>query len=669
MKKTLLWGCCLSIPICVFTFASAAEPETPTLAPFVVTATKYPDDPLKISSFTTVLTAEEIKNSGARNVNEAIMRLGGIIGRSSLYGGNEFTMDLGGFGEAAASNMVYVIDGVVFKHGDASEIRIGNISLDEVERVEIQRGGSTVLYGEGAVGGVINIVTHASGLSTTAQNTGKLEAGFGSYGNREIKTNVNYGKNGVNLFASGAKSQANGFRSNSASHSDNASLGLQLVGDKSRVGVNISNSNEFAQTPGSLTVSEYQANRNQADATNQSLHTLIDSNSKHYGFFAETDLAGYTWRTDIKRRDRDYYFLESNSGAASTATFDTQNYTYATTISNKLPTQWGKFNYLIGLEKNHWTQSRDTSDFGIYNNSADSKSVFFKNDVDITSLETRLSAGHRTESMDKQSIGYKSNPDEYYQTRKSMHASEIAATKQIYSNQSFWVKWSKNYRLPNIDEFSNAYNDSYDFVTLLPQTSTDKEIGWHLLQGAAQADVRLFQSNLQNEIAYDASASAKYGSNVNLDPTKRQGIESRFKQEISKEIDIGGFASYRKSNFVSGNYAGKNIPLAPQNLYSLRANWRFVPNQSLGLNINYTGKQQIGSDFSNLNAIPSFTVTDLLYKYVSPQWEMQLAVKNVFDKSYYSYATDAYESQTTRYTAIYPDMRRNFFVNFKYFLK
>jgi len=667
MKLSDLVGCCSIFAICFSTSLYAIENDGQTLAPYVVTATKYPDDPLKITSFTTVLTAQDIQNAGVRNINEAIMKLGGLIGRPSLYGGNEYTIDLGGFGESATSNMVYVIDGVVFKHGDASEIRIGNISLDEVERIEIQRGGSAVLYGEGAVGGVINIVTHASGLSKTTQNTGKIETGFGSYGNKEVKANANFGNNGVNLWASGAKSQADGFRSNSASHSDNASLGVQFVADKFRVGSSFSNNNEFAQTPGSLTVSEYQANRNQADATNQSLHTLIDSNSKHYGLFTETDIAGLLWRTDIKRRDRDYYFLDINSGAASTATFNTQNYTYATTLSQGIPTHWGKYSYLIGLEKNHWTQFRDTSDFGDFGNIADSKSAFIKNDIDISNIQTRLTWGYRTETINKYSVGYAY--DEFYQTRQSIHASEIGASKQISSTQSFWAKFSKNYRLPNIDEFSNAYNDSFDLVTLLPQTSTDKEVGWHFLKGATQADVRVFQSNLQNEIAYDASASAKYGSNVNLDPTKRQGIEASFKHEIGKEVDVGGFAAYRKSNFVSGEYAGKNIPLAPKNLYSFRANWRFLPNQSLGLNTTHTAKQQIGSDFSNSNHIPAYTVTDIFYRYISSQWEMQLAVRNAFDTSYYSYATDAYESQTTRYTAIYPDMKRNFFVNFKYFLK
>ena len=67
--------------------------------------------------------------------------------------------------------------------------------------------------------------------------------------------------------------------------------------------------------------------------------------------------------------------------------------------------------------------------------------------------------------------------------------------------------------------------------------------------------------------------------------------------------------------------------------------------------------------------MPSYFVTDIQYKYKVPEWELQFLVKNAFNKDYYSYATNAYTDYTTRYTALYPDMKRNFFVNFKYFLK
>jgi iron complex outermembrane receptor protein len=127
-----------------------------------------------------------------------------------------------------------------------------------------------------------------------------------------------------------------------------------------------------------------------------------------------------------------------------------------------------------------------------------------------------------------------------------------------------WAKLSTNYRLPNIDEFSaNSAN-------LVPQTSLDKEFGWHLLKGSTQTDLRIFQSNVKNEIAYDASVDGNFGGNVNLDPTKRQGVEASFRQSFSTDFDIGGFATFKKSKFAGGPYFEKSVPLSPNKTYSLR---------------------------------------------------------------------------------------------------
>ena len=325
-------------------------------------------------------------------------------------------------------------------------------------------------------------------------------------------------------------------------------------------------------------------------------------------------------------------------------------------------TEWGPNHYLVGVEKNHWTQYRDYSrDFGYFDNTSDSKSIFFKNDFDLSSTSTRLSVGYRVEAINRFSVGYLY--DEYYQKNKKMEAWEIGVSQTIHTNQSVWVKLSRNYRLPNIDEFSANTLD------LNPQTSLDKEMGWHYSQGQTQTDLRVFQSNLLNEIAYDASADGNYGGNINLDPTKRQGIEVSVRQSFTSEFDVGAFATVKKSNFVSGNYVGNSVPLSPNKTYSLRSNWRFKPAQAISVNLTYTGAQQIGSDYSNANSMPSYFVTDIHYIYKAPEWELQFSVKNAFNKDYYSYATNAYTDYTTRYTALYPDMKRNFFVNFKYFLK
>ena len=667
MKKNLAFLCgCLTVAT-AFADPDSNQLENPTLEPFVVTATRYPEESAKVAAFITVLTQQEIKKSGARTVNEAIMRLGGIVGRPSLYGGNEYSLDISGFGDTASSNMVYVIDGVTFKQGDASEVRLGNISLDEVERIEIQRGGSSVLYGEGAVAGVINIVTHASGLRGKAENTGKIEAGFGSYGSRDAKASASYGKDGLNLHASSGKTESDGFRSNSASHADNGSLSLQLTGDNTRLGGSYRKSNEYAQTPGSLTVSQYQSNRNQADADNLSVGTYNTASLSHYGFFIETEFKDILWRADLKRRERNYYFLDQYSGSASYATHNTTNDNYSLTANKKWNLVTGVNRLIAGIEKNDWNQTRVTSSFGDYTNLSYTKALFFKNDLDIDRWDTRITTGYRIEDMVKNSTG---TTDSYspYSSNKTLSAWEFGASKTFDSVNTVWAKVSRNYRLPNIDEFSTSYDTSGNYKNLNPQTSTDTDIGWKYKSTYTSLEGRLFQSEITNEISYDPY----YQSNMNLDPTRRQGIEGTIRQNITSNLEVQGFATYRKSTFVSGSYAGNKLPMAAQNIYNLRTAWNFSPKQTLSLSISYVGEQQIAGDYSNGTTMPAYAVTDFFYKYQTRQWECQLSVRNIFNQDYYAYATDAYSSyevSSTRYTALYPDMKRNLFLNFKYYLR
>jgi len=662
MKKHLALLCgCLTVAA-AFADTESNQIENLTLEPFVVTATRYPEESAKVAAFITVLTQQEIQKSGARTVNEAIMRLGGIVGRPSLYGGSEYSLDISGFGDTASSNMVYVIDGVTFKQGDASEVRLSNISLDEVERIEIQRGGSSVLYGEGAVAGVINIVTHASGLRGKAENTGKIEVGFGSYGSRDAKANASFGKDGLHLYASSGKTESDGFRSNSASHADNGSLSLQLTGDNTRLGGSYTKSNEYAQTPGSLTVTQYQSNRNQADADNLSVGTYSNASSNHYGFFIETELKDILWRADLKRREKNYYFLDQYSGSASYATHNTTNDSYTFTANKKWNFDSGMNRLIAGIEKNNWNQTRVTSSFGDYTNLSYTKALFLKNDTDIDRWNTRVTTGYRIEDMVKNSTGVKFS--EYYSSNKTLSAWELGASKAIDSKNTIWAKFSTNYRLPNVDEFSTSYDTSGNYTNLNPQTSTDTDIGWKYKSADTRLEARAFQSEITNEISYDPY----YQSNMNLDPTKRQGIEGSIRQSITNNLEVQGFATYRKSTFVSGSYAGNKLPMAAQNIYNLRTAWNFSPAQTVSFSVSYVGEQQIAGDYSNGTTMPAYSVTDFFYRYQTKQWECQFAVRNIFNKEYYSYATDAYSS-STRYTALYPDMKRNLFLNFKYYLR
>ena len=73
--------------------------------------------------------------------------------------------------------------------------------------------------------------------------------------------------------------------------------------------------------------------------------TFIDAASTSVGVFAETDLNGFQWRTDIKRRERGYYFLDQSGGSASSAKHANVNDIYGISINKN----WSTFVVMITM--------------------------------------------------------------------------------------------------------------------------------------------------------------------------------------------------------------------------------------------------------------------------------------------------------------------------------
>jgi iron complex outermembrane recepter protein len=654
----------LSVLSCFHSFAqtsSGAAEQSHELSSVVVTASKFEEDVQTVPSFVTLITQKDIQESGAKTVNEAIMRIGGVLGRPSLYGGNEYSLDLGGFGDAASSNMVIVIDGVPYKQGDASEIRLSSLAIDQVQRIEIQRGASTVLYGEGAVAGVINIITDASAYSNIKRNTASASYGVGSKNTKEGSINATYANEGMRLNFAGLDRSSDGFRQNSQSTDKNTSLGIQFISDTTRLGAAYSNSKEFAQTPGGLTVEQFNSDPSMAQPDSLNHKTWIHSISDSAGLFAEIELAGAIVRADVKQRVRDYTALAVQYGSPVNMTFKTVNDYFGVSATKNVPTLLGKSTYIVGIEKNTWKQDRnypDSSDQVNLNSKA--SAIYLKNDLELQEIGSRVSVGYRSEQLDKSQYilppGGAFTPG-FAGNESTLTGWELGLSKALNNRHSIYARSAKGYRLPNIDEIGSATWDSVlrKPMPLMPQISYDKEIGWkYKLANETRIGIRAFKSSITNEIIYDPANFAQ----INLDATEKRGVDLDVQHRPKSDLTVGAVLSLREAEFAKGTYEGKTISMSPKTTFNVRSDWNFAAKQTIGASVNYIASQQIAGDFVNQNRIPSYSIANLRYGYKFQNAELSFLVRNIFDKTYYSYATDAYAS--ARYTSLYPDQRRSF---------
>ncbi len=632
-----------------------------------VTASKYEEDVHEIPGFVTVITQKEIQASGAGSINEAVMRLGGVMGRPSLYGGGEYALDLGGFGDTAASNMVIVIDGVPFKQGDGSETRLSTIPIDQVHRIEIQCGASAVMYGDGAVAGVINIMTSATGLTNDTRNAGSVAYTLGSNAVKESRASARYQKNGWDLNYAGLDRSTDGFRQWSNGTDKSNSFSLQHKNEVVRMGVNLLNNREYAQAPGGLTLVQFAQSRFQAQPDSLSNGTWNHSNSNSYGAYLEVEIAGHLVRADAKQRTRDYDFLAVLFGAPLGAKFSTVNDVYGFNASNSKQVKLGKYSYILGYENNQWKQGRLYSSTDSVSLSSKADAFYIKNDLSILNTGWVVHAGYRHEAVDKTQIihapGVNFAAGEI-NNKAYLQAWEVGTSKAVGPLDRAYARFAQGFRMPNIDEMGGATWDAVKGMptALAPQFSRDKELGWKRVVGdKGRVGLRYLRSELSNEIIYDPQNFA----NINLDATVRQSIDLDYLYRMSPQWIYSGIYSVRESKFNQGQYLGKDVPMSPRQVLSLRMDWRFTPEQSLGAGMTAVSSQQIAGDFANENSMPGYVTVNARYAYAFKGGEASLLVRNLFNADYYGYATNDHSSGA-RVTSVYPDQLRTTMVGVKF---
>lgn len=215
--------------------------------PVVVTASHQPQEVSKAPATTYVLTAEDIKASGALSVADALRQVPGVDVMAVRTGDPQISIR--GLNHSMANNTLVLLDGktVLMGYFDTMIWETLPVTLDEIDRIEVVAGPASALYGANAVNGVINIITKTpeqlkGGKVRLTGGERKTRMGSVVYGKRTGRWDYKFGAgwNSINQFedASLLSSNANKFH---------ALAGYQM-GDKTNMSVSGGFSNINTQT-------------------------------------------------------------------------------------------------------------------------------------------------------------------------------------------------------------------------------------------------------------------------------------------------------------------------------------------------------------------------------------------------------------------------------------
>ncbi len=143
--------------------AAGGAEETVRLDPVVVSAARVEQRLRDVPANVTVITREEIAQSPARTVDDLLRQIPGfsLFRRSSSLVTHPTTqgVSLRGIGPSGVSRTLVLLDGVPLNDPFGGWVYWSKVPLESVERIEVARGGGSGVWGNYALGGVINIIT------------------------------------------------------------------------------------------------------------------------------------------------------------------------------------------------------------------------------------------------------------------------------------------------------------------------------------------------------------------------------------------------------------------------------------------------------------------------------------------------------------------------------
>ncbi len=574
-------------------------------------------------------------------------------------------------------NTLVLVNGQRLSENEGTSARLSSIPLSSIERIEILRGAGAVLYGGGATGGTINIITRAPIEDGV---TGVASALFGSYSMQDLHARMQARTGDWGMSLHGQKYKTDNYRLGNQAELEALSGEIRHGGKENFIALSFGADDQKSRLPGVRKV-DLVTGLNEFLNDPRGVTTPDDySNSKsdYLSIRGEKRVEDVTFAIDLIRRHKKRQSYGSYDWGGTSLTDSRVD---ITTFSPRI--LWGSklFNMsnmlTLGGDWSDWSYTNNTigtSGSDTYNElgKQNGHANYLRNELQVAE-KTRVSFGYRREIL-KQNSNLENSAGSAFSSNRTansqVNANELAFQQGLPGGFSLFARASDSFRIANIDENRCIWGPCG--ALLKPQTARQKEIGTQWQGSKASARLGVFNIDLNNEIHYNALT----GNNTNLAPTHRQGFELDGKLRVSKTLDMSARYVRTQARFRSGSYesymgfsasvAGKDVPLVPKERLGVNLGWQMAAATRVTAGMNYVGPQRYDNDQANkFLSMPSYTTADLKINHKVGAWNLAAGVNNVFDKAYYSYGVTNVASAPSRYN-VYPEARRNGYISAEY---
>jgi len=625
----------------------------------VISATKNNKTIKHIGSPVYVIDDLEIKRTEGRNIEEALIRVPGVFTEDRFHNETNIVSFRGvGLHTHVTSGILVLVDGVSLTSA-MGRTDFEGVDLDNTEKVEILKGPVSALYGPNGITGVINIVEK---LPQEGFH-GNAKASYGSYNTTSVYTNVNGGKGNFRYLVKGKYFSTDGaldYRNTSKSMRGGIKL-IQLLEDDSKLQFTADYIDSDMDLPGTFSREDFDNRETVPTRPN-----LFAGYERQY--FRSNLVYTRETGTNSNLYANTYYLKRHSEGFYSDRGFSDDD---SNSIGGEVRNQW----------KNELFGKKNSLTIGVSLLNEDGVNEYYKRDSETGEIKEMTSNGESIYTLlgaymedelnfsDKFSVtlGLRYDLVDYdwtdmlnQGTASTSNTTQISAVSPKFGfaynpqeNLTVFGNVARGFRPPQITQL--FVGSSYGGIAnpdLKPEYLNNYEIG---VRGNVNKkfiyQFSLYQMDFTDQITAEIIPEIDPDTPVyqNIGETQHKGLETSLEYKISNNFDAYVNYSYLDAKFIDNPEYGDNaLRKTPHNMLNSGLRYKFNFGVSLALDYKFVDKYYM--DNQETMEYEGYSVTNLKFMYKKKGFTAGLAINNIFDENYatYAYASQRYNPRTHR---------------------
>lgn len=629
------------------------------LEPIVVTAERSENQLVESTVAIATMDRNDIERLPGKTLTDIVAMMPGIGFISRDGDGRDALVTVRGFyGGGDVEYLVVLVDGLPQNDVETGLVSWDAIPTANIERIELLRGGSSSLYGDAAIGGVLNIVTR-----NRPSRGGLASLSAASYQSYSGSVYVSETLASKQFEITGNYDKTEGFRNHKPRRTGSANARLRLIDTETwEVGIRSANSWRLVDVAGPLLNVEgadrdYITAAFRTDFAEERRNALtIEGTRKTNNLNWRSSITGLIRKSDTRNtlalaaqfadtRDRtlDARRVSISSAAHYTPKSDLTMvfgvdagvHGYESVYRNPFPELFGPIASFGSGEVEH-RGSAARRFVGVY---AQAEYKPFER-VSITT-------GLRADGLWNSFEAKEPSPDS---TQSATHSAvspkigvNVALVRAARARLNLYATGGTSFKSPAIDQLYSQRTITYPtefgilFVStsngdLKPQRGSHVEGGLYGSlagrHGRAELSATVYRIDMRDELDVDLATFQL----VNIGRSRHDGVELGLNYYHPSGLSAVTSYTMQSTTFRNGDYAGKYVKAIPRDLYSIGLTQRFMSGLGVGATVRGRGRTYI--DDPNTAKLEHYTAVDANASYAVERFTFEFAVFNLLNAEY-----------------------------------